>query len=297
MSAIRRLALAAGSSPALLLAGCSLLPTTRHLPVPKAPAQIQTVTPDQLVDRVNQRWGTLQTLTVKVQIQASTEKPQEGLERTMPSFPAVILLRKPEMLRVYGLAPVIGIPLFDMASDGKNFTLYIPSKKEAVKGPNSLTKKSPNQLENMRPGFFFDAMTVRGLDAGDDYAVTADSETMEDPSKKHLLITPEYILNVMHRKPDSHEMKSVRVITFNRDDMLPHQQDIYDNDGNLETQVFYADYRDFGPVNYPSIITIKRPMESYQIVLAVQTVNENQTLKDDQFVAKVPAGTPVKNLE
>ncbi len=57
--------------------------------------------------------------------------------------------------------------LFDMASDGKNFTLVIPSKNKAVKGSNSVKKKSANQLENLRPGFFLDAMVVRGLEPDD----------------------------------------------------------------------------------------------------------------------------------
>ncbi len=70
--------------------------------------------------------------------------------------------------------------MFDMASDGKDFTLYIPLKNKAYKGSNALKKKSVNQMENMRPGFFLDAMVVRGLEPDDLYAVTADTATMED---------------------------------------------------------------------------------------------------------------------
>ena len=42
-----------------MLSGCFLFYTTRHLPVPKAPAVIQTVTPDELVQRLNDRWTPL----------------------------------------------------------------------------------------------------------------------------------------------------------------------------------------------------------------------------------------------
>jgi len=69
----------------LLLAGCSLFPTTRKLPVPKAPSIVYTVTPERLVEQLNQRWDALETLTVKVTIQARTQKPREGLETTMPT--------------------------------------------------------------------------------------------------------------------------------------------------------------------------------------------------------------------
>jgi outer membrane lipoprotein-sorting protein len=297
MKAPRRLVSAAAFIAPLALAGCSLLPTTRHLPVPKAPAVEQTLTPEQLVDKLDQRWDALNTLTAKVTIQASIEKPKEGLVRDEPTFPGIILLRKPEMLRVYGQVPILGTRMFDMASDGKTFTLYIPSRREAVKGPNSLTKKSPNQMENMRPGFFLDAMAVKGLEPNDYYTVTADSETIEDPSKKHLLYKQEYVLSIMRTRRDSRQQTPVRVVTFDRSTLLPYEQDIYDGEGNLETRVFYTGYHDFGTINYPSTITIERPLESYQIVLTVLTVTENQTLKDDEFVVQVPKGTEVKNLD
>ena len=187
--------------------------------------------------------------------------------------------------------------MFDMATDGKTFTVYVPSRKEAQKGSNSLKKKSQNPLENLRPDFFFNAMVVRGLPAADFYSVTADSETVEDPSKKHLLITPEYVLNVMHEKAGSHELAPARVVTFHRDDLLPYQQDVYDSDGNLDTQVFYSAYDNFEGVRYPRTITIKRPIEGIQLVLTVSSVHENQTLKDDQFEVKIPAGTTIKNLD
>jgi outer membrane lipoprotein-sorting protein len=293
---LRLVSTAALAAP-LALAGCSLLPTTRHLPVPKAPAVEQTVTPEQLVGKLDQHWDALNTLTAKVTIQASIEKPKEGLVRDEPTIPGIILLRKPEMLRVYGQVPILGTRMFDMASDGKTFTLYIPSRNEAVKGPNSLTKKSPNQMENMRPGFFLDAMAVRGLDPDDFYTVTADSETIEDPSKKHLLYKQEYVLSIMRKRPDSHQETPVRVVTFDRSTLLPYEQDIYDNEGNLETRVYYTAYHDFGTINYPATITIERPLESYQIVLTIVNVTENQTLKDDEFVVQVPKGTEIKNLD
>ena len=47
------------------------IPTTRHLPVPKAPAIVQSATPDQLVAQLNQRWDALNNLTAIVEIHAT----------------------------------------------------------------------------------------------------------------------------------------------------------------------------------------------------------------------------------
>jgi outer membrane lipoprotein-sorting protein len=295
VSAGCRFAFAAALALPLLLSGC--LFTTRRLPVPRPPTTVQTVTPEELVNRLNQHWDALDSLTAKVDIQASVTKSKEGLAKDYTTFGGVILMRKPEMLRVVGRVPVIGLPMFDMESDGKNFTLYIPSKKKGFTGPNALTKKSANQLENMRPGFFLDALVVRGLDKDDLYGVTADTETVEDAAKKHLFTVPEYVLSISRRKPGTQELTPVRVITFHRDDLMPYQQDVYDTDGNLETEVFYERYGDFGPNRYPSTVRIKRPLEDYQIVLTVLSVTENMKLSDDQFVVKIPEGTEVQKLE
>jgi hypothetical protein len=255
----------------------------------------QTATPEELVTRLNQHWEALDTLTATVEIQASVIKTKEGLAKDYPTLRGHILLRKPGMLRVLG--QLYGVRAFDMASDGKNFTLSIPTLKKAMRGSNSLKRKSANALENMRPGFFFDAMVVRGLEPDDLYAVTADSETVEDTAKKHLYFVPEYVLSIMRSKPGSKELTPVRVITFSRDSLLPYQQDMYDSNGNLETQVNYTNYQDFDSIKYPSLVTIKRPLEESQIVLRVESVKENLPLTDDQFVVKLPDDTQIQNLE
>jgi hypothetical protein len=281
----------------LLLSGCSLLPTTRKLPIPKEPLVELTVAPDELVARVDQRWAALNSMTATVEIQASEIKSKEGIAKGSPTLHGYILMRKPEMLRVLGY--YLGLKAFDMAGDGKNFTAYmrLPSGRKAVKGSYTLKKKSANPIENLRPGFFLDALVVRGLDKDDMYSVVADSETIEDAARKHLYDVPEYILSISRPRAGSHQLTPVRVITFHRDDLLPYQQDIYDSDGNLETQVFYSSYLDFGSSKYPSIVKIKRPMEEIEVVLTIDKVVENQPLNDDQFVLNITDGTKIQSLE
>jgi len=281
--------------PVLLLSGCVW--STRRLPIPKVPSVVQTVTPDDLVARLNQRWGALDSLNATVEIQASVLKSKEGLARDYTTFRGHILIRKPEMLRVLGQVPVLGTRMFDMASDGKSFTLFIPAKSLAVKGMNTVNKKSANRLENLRPGFFMDAMVVRGLEAEDLYSVVSDSETVVDQARKHLFNVPEYTLSISRRNAGSRQLTPVRVVVFRRDDLLPYQQNIFDSEGNLETEVDYSDYRDFESGKFPARITIRRPLEEYQIVLIVEKVSENQPLTDDQFQIKIPEGTRIQNLE
>jgi hypothetical protein len=139
---------------------------------------------------------------------------------------------------------------------------------------------------------------VRGLAADDLYAVTADTITVEDATRKHFYLVPEYVLSISRRKSGSQQLTPVRVVTFHRDDLLPYEQDLYDREGNLETEVFYSEYQDFGGSKYPTKVTIKRPLEELEIVLSVEEVKQNVSLTDEQFVIhNIPEGTPTKNLE
>jgi len=294
MRSIDRLVCAAALALPLLLSGCNILPTTRHLPVPKAPALVQTATPDELVKQLNLRWDALNTLTATVEIYATELKTAEGLEKDFPSCRGFILMRKPKMLRVVGT--YFGVKIFDMASDGNQFTLVIPSRNMAIEGSNTVTEKSSNPLENLRPDFFLDVIAVRGLEPDNEYMVASDTETIEDAAKKHLYAEPEYVLSVMRPK-SGNEKLPVRVVTIHRDDLLPYEQDIYDSTGALETQIAYRNYADFSAGRCPSRVTIKRPLEGIQIVLTVDRVEENVDLPDSQFQVAIPDGTRIQQLK
>jgi hypothetical protein len=277
----------------LLLTGCSLLPTTRKLPVPKAPVITQYVSAEELVGRLNNRWAATNTLTAKVEFHAT--KSKEGVATDYPSVDGHILIRKPADLRVFGR--YFGVLVFDMASDAVKFTLSIPHNNVVIKGSNTVTKKSMNTWENLRPGFFLDAMMVRGLEPDDLFSVVTASETIEDAARKHLFTVPEYVLSISRRKPGTQQLIPVRVVTFRRDNLLPYQQDIYDSEGRLETHVTYSAYQAFEGNQYPSTVTINRPLDEVQIILNVEDVHENLTLNDDQFVIATPEGAKVQTQE
>jgi hypothetical protein len=185
-----------------------------------------------------------------------------------------------------------------MASDGNTFKLliYYPHN-HVIEGSNTVTKESPNPLENLRPKIFFDSLLINCIQPDDLVTLTTDSETNIDPKSKQLMLDPQYDLTVVRRKPDSQELIPQRVIHFSRVDMHTVQEDIYDPEGSIQTQAIYGPMQQFGLQTFPGTITIKRPLEEYQIVITIQKINVNLTLNDDQFEIKIPEGTPVRKLE
>jgi hypothetical protein len=110
-------------------------------------------------------------------------------------------------------------------------------------------------------------------------------------------LMPEYVLSITRHGPSSRRDTPIRVVTFHRDDLLPYNQDLYDSHGNLESQVTYSSYREFDGSVYPTKVIIKRPLEGIQLLLTVEKVEKNVSLKEDQFQVKIPAGTEVQNLD
>jgi hypothetical protein len=283
-----------------VLTGC--LSHTRRLQQPKLAGATLNADAVQLVEAVNHRYDQVNSLTATVDFAASVGGAHKGQQTDYTSVRGYILFRKPQMLRVLGLVPVVRTHAFDLASDGTNFTLLIPPKSRAIEGTNAVSKPSANPLENMRPGIFLDSILIRSIAPDRIVSLTNSSQTTLEGKNKQLVETPLYdltVLNPGHSNPGSglaQVVKPTRVIHFSRVDLMPTEQDIYNNDGDLETQVLYGPYQTFNGMPFPSTISIDRPLEEYRITLTVEKVTFNQALPDEQFQTKVPEGYKVVKM-
>jgi hypothetical protein len=278
-----------------VLTGC--LSHTRKLQQPKMPSVVQSADVQQLVNNINKQYDTIQSLNATVEFQASVGGEQKGKITDYTSVKGFILLRKPEMLRVLGLLPVLNTRAFDLASDGSTFKLLIPHENKAIVGSNTISKPSPKPLENMRPYIFFDSLLIHSIGPDELLSLTTDTKTVLDSKRKQLLLQPEYALGVFRQNTNSNVLIPERVIHVSRVDLLPSGEDIYDKDGNIQTQAVYGPYESFGDFRFPGSITIKRPLEEYQIVITFQKVMVNQPLPDNQFQLDIPKGTQIQNLQ
>ena len=73
-----------------------------------------------------------------------------------------VLARKPAMLHMIGLLPIVRTTAFDMVSDGQDFKLWIPPKNRFVMGRNAVQTRNPDQpMENIRPQNIYEALLIR----------------------------------------------------------------------------------------------------------------------------------------
>jgi outer membrane lipoprotein-sorting protein len=284
-----------------LMTGC--LYHTRKLQTVVPSGAVLNADATQLAATLSRNYGTIETLSATVDLQASVGGTHKGTETDYTSFRGFILLRKPEMLRVIGLLPILRTQAFDLVSDGTNFKLYIPSKTTAIEGKNSLTSKSPNPLLNLRPGMFFDSMLIRPVAPEDEVILTTDENVSQDPKTKKWVEYRYYLLSIVRAKGATtgtsaiRELIPRRVIRFSREDLRPIEQEVYDAEGNIETITQYGAPQSFGTEKFPGTITIKRPQEEYQIVMTIQKLVLNQTLNDEQFQLDIPEGVKIQKLD
>jgi outer membrane lipoprotein-sorting protein len=228
-----------------------------------------------------------------VDIDSSSGDPKNGRVTDYKEIRGYVLARKPAMLRMKGLMPVVRNTAFDMVSDGQEFKLWIPTTNKFVVGSNNAPYQPDKRLENMRPQYIYDALLIPEVGSDEIAFMENGYETVLD-AKKHRVDQPDYGLLVIRKGSQGWFLS--RRIEFSRTDLLPHRQRIYDEQGNVATDANYQDYRDFGGITFPNTIEIERPRENYDITLNMVKLEINKPLTDDQFALEQPAGAEVVHL-
>jgi hypothetical protein len=280
----------------LALGSSGCLKHTRVLERPQPPSVVMSATAAQLIQNTDERYDAIHSMSATVLFRASVGGVNKGQVTDYTSLRGFIRMRSPSMLRVLALLPVVQTRAFDMASNGKSFTLLIPPKNEAILGSGAVGKPSPNPLMNLRPGVFLDSLLIRKIGPRDLVYVTNNTRVQREPHSKRLIQEPDYDLGILRRQGDSQLLSPVRVVHISRTDLLPYQQDEYDSRGTLVTKTTYSQYQTFDQIQYPTHIVIDRPQEEYQIDLTIQKLTLNQPLPNDQFDLEVPPGTQIKRL-
>lgn len=259
-------------------------------------AQLKTATAQELVDYVNREAGKIQTLQATVDIDTTVGGEKKGKVTDYQEIRGYVLARKPSMLRMIGLMPIVRNRAFDMVSDGRDFKLWIPPKNRFVIGRNDQQNPASDKpLENLRPQHLYEALLLRQIDPKDEIAVLENETGTTTDAKGHTLSRADYILDVLRHDGDTWFLS--RKIVFSRTDLLPHRQLVYDMKGDVVTNAIYLDYRDDSGANFPWHIEIARPQEEYDITLKIVKLELNQPLPDDKFVLDQPPGVEVVRLD
>jgi outer membrane lipoprotein-sorting protein len=278
----------------LPLTGCLL--RSRKVEHQIVPQPLKTATQQELINYIDAQAAKVQSMQATVDIDTEVGGSQQGKITDYKEIRGYILARKPAMLRMIGLYPIVRTQAFDMVSDGAQFKLWIPGKNRFVTGRNDIPAPNPQQpLENLRPQIIYDALLIPAVDPQNQIAVMESGyETVLD-SRRHRVQIPDYEVVIIQRNGKGWIL--ARRIIFSRTDLLPHRHLVYDDQGNVVTAAQYEGYKDYDGTNFPSQIDISRPQEEYDITLKMVKLQINQPLPDDKFVLQQPPGAQVVRLD
>jgi uncharacterized protein DUF4292 len=288
-------------APILLLA---MLPTagcvfrTRPVEETYSKAPLKESSQSALIDGIAQQAQRIQSLQATVDIDTSVGGAKKGHVTDYKEIRGYVLARKPAMLHMIGLLPIVRTTAFDMVSDGREFKLWIPPRNRFVIGNNDMESRNPDQpMENIRPQDIYNALLIHPIDPESEIAVLENGDEILHDAKGHRVLQEDYELVVIRKDKDEGGWRLARKIVFSRTDLLPHRQYIYDKQGNLSTDARYANYKDWDGVGFPSRIEISRPQEEYDITLNLLKLEINKPLRNDQFTLEQPPGAEVVRLD
>jgi outer membrane lipoprotein-sorting protein len=257
---------------------------------------LKTATQAELVEYVNTEAARIHSMRATVNIDASVGGEKKGKITDYEEIRGYVLARKPAMLRMKGLLPVVRTTAFDMVSNGDIFKLWIPPKNRFIEGRNNVaTPNIAQPLENMRPQQIYDALLLPQIDQEGETAFVENGSEHGRDSKGRAIEEADYVLHIARGTGRTGHLE--RNIIFSRIDLLPHQQIIFDENNNVVTDVRYQAYKDFDGVNFPSQIEIWRPQEEYDITLHIIKLELNLNLADDEFQLAQPSGAQVLHLD
>jgi outer membrane lipoprotein-sorting protein len=278
----------------LPLTGCLFRSHTVEPPI--TTIQLKTATQQELIDYINTQAAGIRSMQATVDIDTTVGGVKKGKVTDYQEIRGYVLVRKPAMLRMIGLMPIVRNKAFDMVSNGQEFKLWIPPKNRFVVGRNDVETRNPAQpMENLRPQHIYDALLLRHIDPQNEIAVLENDTELVTDAKSRKVSRADYVIDVIRKGEQGWALS--RKIVFSRTDLLPHRQLLYDAEGNVTTNAVYWKYKDDNGIAFPWQIEIARPQEEYDITLNIVKLDLNQPLSDDKFLLEQPAGAEVVHLD
>ena len=101
------------------LTGC--LFRSRKVEQPINAVQLKSATQPELIDYINTQAAAIQSMQATVDIDTTVGGVKKGKVTDYQEIRGYVLARKPAMLRMIGLMPIVRNKAFDMVSDGERF--------------------------------------------------------------------------------------------------------------------------------------------------------------------------------
>jgi len=275
---------------AAIFGGCRGRVVTGHTIITQRPVA-QDATREELLDRYNLVAHNTKTLNATVELKPTAGSKYSGVIDEYHEVKAFLLAARPAQIRMIGQAPVVGTTVFDMASDGETFRVFIPSKHKFLVGTVAAEKNSSKPIENLRPQHLLDALLWPEIRK-------EESTTLREFNDENARY---YVLTVLR---GGYQLEVLREIWFDRADLHVARIETFGPKGLLVSDVHLADWLPIenapsqntqaapsdGVSSFPRSIRLERPHDDYKLDLQVIKISLNDEIPAERFKLEQPAG-------
>jgi len=269
---------------------------TGHTVIKQRPVA-QDATREELLDRYNLVAHNTKTLNATVELKPTAGSKYSGVIDEYHEVKAFLLAARPDQIRMIGQAPVVGTTVFDMASDGETFRVFIPSKHKFLVGTVAMEKNSSKPIENLRPHHLLDALLWPEIRK-------EESTTLREFNDENARY---YVLTVLR---GGYQLEVLREIWFDRADLHVARIETFGPKGLLVSDVHLADWLPIesapsqntqaapsdGLTSFPRSIRLERPHDDYKLDLQVTKISLNEELPSERFKLEQPPGSELERV-
>lgn len=270
------------ASAFVLAGGCAV--SRKKVAVPATIQPAQTATKTGLIALYNREASAVETLNASVRLSPTAGSVLSGVIEQYHEVNGYILAARPASIRVIGQAPVVAKDIFDMASDGQTFRIYIPSKNKFIVGPDNLRRTAAKPIENLRPQHLLEALIWPAIPQSENVLL----------EEADALPFRYYVLTLAMSGEQGWELD--RKIWFDRATLRIARIQIYGPGGELVSDIRTSNWQPVGGMNYPKDILLARPADEYRLGIHITQLTLNQPITGDKFQLAQPSGTELVQL-
>jgi hypothetical protein len=246
-------------------------------------APLLTATREDLIERIKDEESKIGTLSATVGIVASNTGAEPGKILTEKEVVGHLTLVRDPSPQSTAVSPLLRNRSVEMDTNDPGFDLLIPSHDQFTVPDDDVVRVSGQPLAVLGLKVIYDALLLHPINRESEFAVLEQGEhEASDPGTQKLVLQPDYTLDII--KHDEQGYRLSRKTLFDRTDLQPHEEIIFDQTGSIETDVRYDEYKEFNGVLFPTRIRIRRPEEEYSLEIRVIKLSINGPVADDQVV-------------
>lgn len=274
----------------------------RQIPAAERPVA-KEATREELLDAYNAIARNVKTLNATVELKPTAGSAYSGVIDEYHEVKAFLLAARPADIRMIGEAPIIGKTVFDMASDGEAFHVWIPSKDKFLVGSVTAEHNSAKPIENLRPQHLLDALLWPEIRKQEAVTLTE----FNDEKGRY------YVLTVLR---GGYQLEVLREIWFDRSNLQVARIQTFGPKGVLLSDVSFSGWEPVdnpaasqasataaaaapsvttppapAVASFPRSIRIERPHDDYTLDMQVTKIALNEDISADKFKLEQPAGS------